>query len=69
MDSLLSMGISLALSALNEAIKNKKKRATMRAAMLKLAANINIVFADDPQWTDDLEQKTKTEGAKVQRTA
>lgn len=46
--------LSIVLTTLRGAVKNKKRKTELRAAMLKLAATINALYADDSAWAEDV---------------
>ena len=49
---LWSLGVTFVLSVLKEAVKNPEKKATIRTKMLEVAAHIQNVFGDDPDFQE-----------------
>lgn len=60
-----SLAITLILEALKEAVKNPAKALQLRAAMLKIAATIQVVYGDDESFLDDLAVKVQAETVKT----
>lgn len=51
MDNILfDLGISAVLTALRESVKNPAKKAAVKKVMLKIKTQIDLIFADDPDF-------------------
>lgn len=61
--------ISTILTTLRLAVKNPKRKAELKAVMLKIAASIFAVFPDDPDFdlqSASFKTKVKKESARLQ---
>lgn len=47
MDFYISMALSIIFQVLKQSVKNKKSKADLKAAFLKLRDQINALYADD----------------------
>lgn len=56
MDYLLNMAIAVMLATIKEAFKNPEKKETVKKAMFKIRANINLLYGNPAQ--ELAEQKT-----------
>lgn len=66
---LFDLGISAILTALRESFKNAQRRAKLKAVMLKIAASIQAVYQDDPDFnlqSDSFKTKVKKESSRLQ---
>lgn len=50
MDTWISIGIAVVLQAVKDSIKNPKKKAALKAALLKVRNQINLLYAGDPDF-------------------
>lgn len=58
-------GFSIVFSALKGAVKNEGRKVTLRAAMLKLAAMIHVIWQDDAEFAGDLQRRISSEQKKL----
>ena len=49
-DLLINMGISFVLTAIKESFKNEASKAKLKAAMLKIRNQINLLYVGDPDF-------------------
>jgi hypothetical protein len=56
MDYILNMAITVVLATIKEAFKNPEKKEMVKKAMLKIRANIDLVYGDPSQ--ELIERKT-----------
>jgi len=49
-DLFLNLGITTILTAIKSSVKNEKKKAQLKAAMLKVRNSINALYATDPDF-------------------
>jgi hypothetical protein len=48
-DFWVSMGVNIVLTAINQAVKNSKKRASLKRALLKVRDQINMLYPEDTE--------------------
>lgn len=64
-DFWLNLGISAVLQALYDSVKNPVSKAKLKPAMLKIAATIHAIWADDKSFQDMLDARVDYQKAKL----